>query len=348
MSNIIRLLAESLPRISDGNENTDVWVNDMKFKMAYSFLNDDIDVIERELEQTVRSDYPLLSEAGLHLLQAGGKRIRPVFVLLSGMFGDYDINKIKYVAVTLEMIHMASLVHDDVIDDAELRRGKPTIKAKWDNRIAMYTGDYMLAGSLEMMTRINEPKAHRILSQTIVEVCLGEIEQIKDKYNMEQNLRTYLRRIKRKTALLIAVSCQLGAIASGADEKIHKALYWFGYYVGMSYQIIDDILDFTSTEEELGKPVGGDLLQGNVTLPVLYALENPALKNQLTLINSETTQEQLEPIIEEIKKTDAIEASMAVSEMYLQKAFEKLNTLPRGRARSSLAAIAKYIGKRKF
>lgn len=246
------------------------------------------------------------------------------------------------------MIHMASLVHDDVIDDAELRRGKPTIKAKWDNRIAMYTGDYMLAGSLEMMTRINEPKAHRILSQTIVEVCLGEIEQIKDKYNMEQNLRTYLRRIKRKTALLIAVSCQLGAIASGADEKIHKALYWFGYYVGMSYQIIDDILDFTSTEEELGKPVGGDLLQGNVTLPVLYALKNPALKNQLKLINSETTQEQLEPIIEEIKKTDAIEASMAVSEMYLQKAFQKLNTLPRGRARSSLAAIAKYIGKRKF
>lgn len=102
MLNIIRLLAESLPRISDGNENTDVWVNDMKFKMAYSFLNDDIDVIERELEQTVRSDYPLLSEAGLHLLQAGGKRIRPVFVLLSGMFGDYDINKIKYVAVTLK------------------------------------------------------------------------------------------------------------------------------------------------------------------------------------------------------------------------------------------------------
>lgn len=125
MSNTIRLPAEWPLRISVGNdEYTDVWVNDMKFKMAYSFLNDDIDVIERELEQTVRSDYPLLSEAGLHLLQAGGKRIRPVFVLLSGMFGDYDINKIKYVAVTLEMIHMASLVHDDVIDDAEFAEGK--------------------------------------------------------------------------------------------------------------------------------------------------------------------------------------------------------------------------------
>lgn len=114
----------------------------MKLTTFYSFLNDDIELIEKELEKTVHSDYPLLSEASLHLLQAGGKRIRPVFVLLSGMFGEYDISKIKNVAVSLELIHMASLVHDDVIDDAELRRGQPTIKAKWDNRIAMYTGDY--------------------------------------------------------------------------------------------------------------------------------------------------------------------------------------------------------------
>ncbi|MFN2745588.1 MULTISPECIES: heptaprenyl diphosphate synthase component II [Bacillus] len=320
----------------------------MKLTTLYSFLNDDIDLIEKELERTVHSDYPLLSEASLHLLQAGGKRIRPVFVLLSGMFGEYDISKIKNVAVSLELIHMASLVHDDVIDDAELRRGQPTIKAKWDNRIAMYTGDYLFARSLESMTKINEPKAHEILSKAIVEVCLGEIEQIKDKYNMEQNLRTYLRRIKRKTALLIASSCQLGAIAAGAGEKIHQTLYWFGYYVGMSYQIIDDILDFTSSAEELGKPVGSDLLQGNVTLPVLYALKSPELKARLKLVNSETTPEQIKPLIEDLKQTDAIEQSFKVSEMYLNKAFRLLETLPKSRARKALGQIAKYIGKRKF
>lgn len=320
----------------------------MKLTTLYSFLNEDIDLIEKELEKTVHSDYPLLSEASLHLLQAGGKRIRPVFVLLSGMFGEYDINKIKNVAVSLELMHMASLVHDDVIDDAELRRGRPTIKAKWDNRIAMYTGDYLFARSLESMTKINEPKAHEILSKALVEVCLGEIEQIKDKYNMEQNLRTYLRRIKRKTALLIASSCQLGAIAAGAGEHIHQTLYWFGYYVGMSYQIIDDILDFTSSEKELGKPVGGDLLQGNVTLPVLYALKSPELKARLMLVNSETTPEQIKPLIKELKKTDAIEQSFKVSEMYLNKAFRLLETLPKNRARTSLGQIAKYIGKRKF
>lgn len=320
----------------------------MKFKMVYSFLNADLDLIEQELEKTVSSTEPLLSEAGLHLLQAGGKRIRPVFVLLSAMFGEYDINKVKKVAIALEIIHMASLVHDDVIDDAELRRGKPTIKAKWDNRIAMYTGDYLFARSLEIMTSLENIAAHQILSKTIVEVSLGEIEQIKDKYDFDQNLRVYLRRIKRKTALLIAASCQLGAIAGGVPESIHKKLFLFGYYVGMSFQITDDILDFTSTEEELGKPVGGDLLQGNITLPVLYAMENPELKKKISKVTSDTPHAEMAEIIDAISTSDAIERSIQVSDMYLQKGFSILNQLPKNRARSALTNIAKYIGKRKF
>ncbi|WP_421180555.1 heptaprenyl diphosphate synthase component II [Metabacillus dongyingensis] len=316
--------------------------------MVYSFLNADLDLIEQELEKTVSSTEPLLSEAGLHLLQAGGKRIRPVFVLLSAMFGEYDIDKVKKVAIALEIIHMASLVHDDVIDDAELRRGKPTIKAKWDNRIAMYTGDYLFARSLEIMTSLENIAAHQILSKTIVEVSLGEIEQIKDKYDFDQNLRVYLRRIKRKTALLIAASCQLGAIAGGVPESIHKKLFLFGYYVGMSFQITDDILDFTSTEEELGKPVGGDLLQGNITLPVLYAMENPELKKKISKVTSDTPHAEMAEIIDAISSSDAIERSIQVSDMYLQKGFSILNQLPKNRARSALTNIAKYIGKRKF
>jgi heptaprenyl diphosphate synthase len=320
----------------------------MKFKTLYSFLNTDLSIIEQELEKTAISEHPLLREANLELLQAGGKRIRPVFVLLSSMFGNYDINRVKYVAVALETIHMATLVHDDVIDDAELRRGQPTVKSKWDNRIAMYTGDYLLARSLEVMTNIDEHLAHKILSKTIVEVCLGEIEQIKDKYRFDQSFRTYLKRIKRKTALLIAVSCQLGAISSGASEEIHRKLYWFGYFVGMSFQITDDILDFTSTEAELGKPVGSDLLQGNITLPVLYALENPTFKVEIEKITNETTQSEIQPILHMILESDVIERSAKVSDQYLQKAFDILESLPKNRARSTLFSIAKYIGKRKF
>jgi heptaprenyl diphosphate synthase len=320
----------------------------MKLKMMYSFLNSDLTIVEEALEETVKAESPLLHQASLHLLKAGGKRIRPVFVLLAGKYGNYDINIIKNAAVALELIHMASLVHDDVIDDAELRRGKPTIKAKWDNRIAMYTGDYIFARALELMTEIEKPYAHQILANTLVELCIGEIEQIKDKYNFDQNLRNYFRRIKRKTAILIAVSCQLGAIAADVDEEVHKKLYRFGYYVGMSYQIIDDVLDFTGSEKQLGKPAGDDLHQGNITLPVLYAMEDERIREHIIQVRGTTERDELNQVISMIKESGAIEKSLRVSDKYLNKALAILNELPPNRVNKTLRDIARSIGKRKF
>ncbi|MFC4324171.1 heptaprenyl diphosphate synthase component II [Litchfieldia salsa] len=320
----------------------------MKLKMMYSFLNADIGLIEKELEATVQAEHPLLRQAGVELLQAGGKRLRPVFVLLAGKFGEYDINRIKHVAVALELIHMASLVHDDVIDNAELRRGRQTIKAKYDNKIAMYTGDFLFARALALMTKLENPVAHKILSHTMVELCIGEIEQIKDKYNFNQDLRTYLRRIKRKTALLIAVSCQLGAIGANASEDIQKKLYLFGYYVGMSFQITDDILDFTATEEQLGKPAGSDLLQGNITLPVLLALKNLEIRESISAITKDSTESDIRPIIDMIKTSSSIEKSFELSNLYLNKAFKILEELPNNKTKTALNNIAKFIGKRKF
>ncbi|HEY2422413.1 MAG TPA: heptaprenyl diphosphate synthase component II [Neobacillus sp.] len=320
----------------------------MKPKMMYSFLNSDINMIEKKLEETIHAESFLLKEASMHTLQAGGKRIRPVFVLLAGKFGNYDINVMKNVAVALELIHMGSLVHDDVIDDADKRRGQLTVKSKWDNKIAMYTGDYVFALALELMTNIEKPLAHKILANTMVEVTVGEIQQIKDKYRFNQNLRDYLRRIKRKTALLIAASCQLGAIAAEVDESIHKKLYRFGYNVGMSYQIIDDILDFTATEEELGKPAGSDLLQGNITAPALFAMKNDELRSQIEIVNENMQHSDIESIISQIKKSGAIEKSIELSDLYLKKALTILEGLPTNRTQKTLRDIAKSIGRRKF
>ncbi len=158
------------------------------------------------------------------MLQSGGKRIRPVFVLLGAKFGNYDIHVVKHVAATLELIHTASLVHDDVVDDADLRRGSATIKSKWDNRVAMYTGDFIFARALEMMAVIESPLAHQILADTMVELCLGEIEQIKDKYNFEQNWRIYFRRIKRKR------HCSLHPVASwGPFQRVLKREFTKSY-----------------------------------------------------------------------------------------------------------------------
>lgn len=322
----------------------------MKLAMIYSFLKNDLSIIENAVNETIQSDNPVLREASSQLLQAGGKRIRPVFVLLSGKFGDYDIEKMKSVAVSLELIHTASLVHDDVIDEAELRRGEPTIKSRWDNRIAMYTGDYIFARSLENLSALENPRAHQTLAKTMVDLCLGEIEQIRDKYATDQHLRSYLRRIKRKTAILIAASCRLGAIASNASADHERALWMYGYYVGMSYQIIDDVLDFTASEKELGKPAGGDLLQGNITLPVLYSMEDPIFKRKLeeAFQHKDTlTPVSIEPLIQEIKTNGSIERSLEVSDRYLRKAYESLEKLPASRAKQTLKGIAKYIGKRR-
>lgn len=311
-------------------------------------MNTDLDMIEQALEETIQSEHPVLKEASMHLLQAGGKRIRPVFVLLSAKFGDYNIEVIKNVAVALELIHTASLVHDDVIDNAELRRGAETIKAKWDNRIAMYTGDYIFARAVELMTKINKPEAHKLLSKTMVELCIGEIEQIKDKYNWEQNLRTYFRRIKRKTALLIAVSCQLGAVAAEAPDYIQRRLYQYGYYVGMAFQITDDILDFTGTQKQLGKPAGSDLMQGNITLPVLYALRDQSLRNEIIANFDIHDSEKSKQIISLLKNSGGIEYSKEISDRYLQKALHALKELPNCKEKTALYNVAKYIGKRKF
>lgn len=320
----------------------------MKFKMMYSFLKSDLDIIEKTLEEAVQADSALLRQASLHLLQAGGKRIRPIFVLLAAKFGNYDIHTIKKVAVSLELIHAASLIHDDVIDDADIRRGKPTVKEKWDNRVAMYTGDYIFARSLELMTQIEKPEAHRILSNTMVELCVGEIKQMEDKYRFEQNIKDYLRRIKRKTALLIAASCQLGAIAADVEKDVHQKLARFGYYVGMSYQIIDDILDFTGTEKELGKPAGGDLLQGNITLPVLFAMEDEAIRRDIVTVHENMPREEIDRLIKKIKQSTAIEQARKVSANYLNKALNILEELPKNKANTALKNIANYIGNRKF
>jgi heptaprenyl diphosphate synthase len=321
----------------------------MDLKQIYFHLRSDIQRIEQTLERTVHSTNPVLTQASVQLLKAGGKRIRPVFVLLAGKYGSYSINRLLQVAVPLELIHMASLVHDDVIDDADIRRGSETIKAKWDNKVAMYCGDYIFARALEQIVQIDEQEAHEVLSKGIVQMCLGEVEQIRDHNDIDVSFKTYLRRIKRKTSLLIAISCKLGAIASGAPRKVHQGLYRYGYNVGMAFQISDDILDFTGTEAQLGKPAGGDLRQGNITLPAIYALRNSeAFRNVMEEINQgKQSNAMYEKAIDLVKTSGGIEYAREISETYLQKAYNELDKLPNISATKSLRQIATYIGDRK-
>lgn len=321
----------------------------MKLKMIYSDLKAEIDFIEKELEKALSSSSRVINDASLHLLQAGGKRIRPVFVIISAKFGDYNIERVKNIAVPLELIHSASLVHDDVIDNSDMRRGRHTVKAQWNNRVAMYTGDFIFAKALEYVTNIENPRIHRILSRTMVEICNGEIIQIEDKFRLSQNIKDYFRRIKRKTALLIESSCELGAIVTNADEYIVKTLRRYGYFVGMSYQIVDDILDFISTDQQLGKPAGSDLLQGNITLPILLLKDNEKIIRFVERAKEgKVTETERMQMLELVRKSDAIKKSINVSNHYLQKALKEVEKLPNSTMKKNLRDIALFIGKRKF
>lgn len=321
----------------------------MKLVDIYYKMKKDIKEIEKELEKTIATEQQVLYQSSNQLLQAGGKRIRPVFVLLSGNFGDYQFEKLKKVATSLELIHMATLVHDDVIDDADKRRGKLTVKAKWDNKVATYTGDYIFAQALALISEFDQPEIHQTLSNAIVRMCEGEIEQIQDFNNWNQSLKKYLRRIKRKTALLIGISCKLGALASNADEKIVRKLYRFGYNVGMAFQIVDDILDFTGTTEQLGKPAGSDLRQGNITIPALYAIHYSKDKELLkSYVRNGKLNEKMDEVIHLIRQSQGIDYAKHLAQRYIQKAKKALEDLPPIQEKQTLIDISDFIGERTY
>lgn len=315
----------------------------------YADFRKDLEYIEKELELSVDSSSPAIRDASLHLLRAGGKRIRPVFVILASKFGNYTLENVAKVAVSLELVHMASLVHDDVIDNSNMRRGMETVKAKWNNRIAMYAGDYIFSRALVSISEIEMQAAHELLAHTMLEICQGEIIQIEHQREVNQTMRDYLRRIKRKTALLLSSSCELGALVSGADEQTVRRLRRYGYFAGMSFQITDDILDIVSTDEKLGKPAGSDLLNGHITLPVLFIKDDAQFKPYMEKAFEGTlTEQERESMLLYIKQSGAIQKAEEISDLYLEKALSEIRDLPSGKSKKALQQIAAFIGRRNY
>jgi len=322
----------------------------MKALQLFKVIKDDLKAVDRELQKIVKTQDPLLTETSAQLLNAGGKRLRPAFALVAGKTYQYKSDKLLPLAMALELIHMASLVHDDVIDDSYTRRGIPTVKASWGDQISIYTGTYLFAQSLVLIASCDNRVISTVLADISVKMCEGEIQQIVSSFDPKQNIKDYFFRIKRKTALLIAASCQLGAVACGAPDYHVRALARYGYFLGMAFQITDDVLDFTASEQVLGKPVGSDLRQGIVTLPAIFALAESPNRLRLAEIieNKDKKEGEVLEAINTIKECGAIQKAINVSNCYLFKAKHELKLLPKGRAVDSLGVIADYIGKRKF
>ncbi|UDI78246.1 polyprenyl synthetase family protein [Staphylococcus taiwanensis] len=316
--------------------------------MAKLNMNNEIKNVEKRLQQAIQSSDTVMREATFHLLSSGGKRVRPAFVILSSQFGPQKNTEDTYrVAVALELIHMATLVHDDVIDKSDKRRGRLTIVKKWDVTTAILTGNFLLALGLQHLSEIRDNRIHHIISNSIVDVCRGELFQFQDQFNSNQTITNYLRRINRKTALLIQLGTEVGAITSEADDTTVRKLKMIGHYIGMSFQIVDDILDFTSTEKKLGKPVGSDLMNGHITLPVLLEMrKDRTFKQQISKLNHHSSTKEFEPFIAHIKNSQSINEAKAISDKYLDKALTLIDQLEEPNAQNLFIKLIKKMGSR--
>ena len=313
----------------------------MKHQKLFKEIFTDLKKVEKELEKFLKVDDPILAQTGIYLLQAGGKRMRPGFTLLSGKFFDYSLDKLLPVAMALEIIHMATLVHDDVVDASLTRRGRPTLAAGWGNIVS-------LAKALELIVKIDNTEVSRILADVCIQMCQGEIQQIKCSYDVGQNYKQYYYRIQRKTALLIALCCKLGAMVSNANKRQIWIMSTYGNCLGIAFQIVDDILDITADPKVLGKPVGGDIRQGIITLPMIFALEDSphAPKLQELLGRNSKSEDEVKEVVNLIKQSGGIEKSKKIVDLYIAKALKNLNELPEIPSKYALRELAQFVGER--
>jgi all-trans-nonaprenyl-diphosphate synthase len=308
-------------------------------------VENDLSILIDNLTSLVQAQHPILGAAAEHLFSAGGKRIRPAIVLLlsrATMKGLDITPRHRRLAEITEMIHTASLVHDDVVDDAELRRQVPTVNTLFGNRIAVLAGDFLFAQSSWYLANLDNLQVVKLLSEVIRDFAEGEIQQGLSCFDTDVTLEKYLQKSYFKTASLIANSGKAAVILSDAGEEIANKIYSYGRNLGLAFQIVDDILDFTTTTEILGKPAGSDLASGNLTAPVLFAMEEiPSLK---ILIEREFSEEgDLSQALDLINSSHGIEKARALAYQHSQLALEDLQCLPNSPAKESLIDLTDYV-----
>jgi heptaprenyl diphosphate synthase len=308
-----------------------------------SRLND----VEAMLEKVVRSDTDVVTETASYLVAAGGKRFRPMLVLLSGHFGDASDPRLVQGATAIEVTHLATLYHDDVIDEADTRRGRPSVNARWGNNVAILTGDFLFARASEISSELGT-EVTRLLARTIATVCDGQIREVESWGRTDQGEDAYLEAIRRKTAALIATSCRLGGMLSDAAPETIELLDDFGLDLGLAFQLSDDIMDVISSEEELHKQPGQDMKLGVYTLPVLYALEDGPAGRELAslLADGPPSGDRLARALELVRTDGSLARAREAVSTSVRRARKLALDLAPGPARDALVHIAEFLAVR--
>ncbi len=324
----------------------------MQLSEIYKLVQEDLANVESQIKSVSEVDSPGLAELSSYIL-VGGKGIRPALTLLSGKFYHYNLDLLLPMATAVELMHTATLVHDDAIDNSPVRRSRPTINEVWGEGKAILLGDYLFAKAGEFVASTGNLRVIRLFSQTLQTISSGELDQSFDAFNLEQTRDHYLRRISSKTASLFSMATESGAILSQAPEESIEILREYGYNLGIAFQIIDDVLDFIGTEEEMGKPVGSDLAQGTLTLPAMLLLEHYPDDNPVKELFTSNDmpegdrQENIKLAIELVRNSPVVGQCYEVASDYCTRACRKLGLLPDNTSRQALKDLADLVISRK-
>ncbi|MEO1672975.1 MAG: solanesyl diphosphate synthase [Cyanobacteria bacterium J06631_2] len=311
-------------------------------------VENDLNILTDNLKQLIGARHPILGAAAEHLFDAGGKRIRPAIVLLASRatMSDRSLTaRHRRLAEITEMIHTASLVHDDVVDEADLRRNVETVNSLFGNKIAVLAGDFLFAQSSWYLANLDNLQVVKLLSEVIRDFAEGEILQGLNRFDIDASIDAYLDKSYYKTASLMANSAKAAAVLSNAEPQVTENLYSYGRNLGLAFQVVDDILDFTGSTEVLGKPAGSDLASGNLTAPVLYALkQEPYLK---ILIEREFSEaEDLHQALELINNSDGINQARQLASDHAQRAADSLSCLAPSSSKDALHELTDYVVSR--
>lgn len=303
--------------------------------------------VEEQLHAQAAGYHPAMKTALEHLLSSGGKRIRPVLTLLMGGMLGTNSKRLVAMAAAVEMLHTATLVHDDLIDGSLVRRGIPTLNTKWTSAATVLTGDFLFARAAKLAAETESATALSLFAKTLAIIVDGEITQMFGDRGRASR-EDYYQRIYSKTASLFETSTTATAIIAGCDEKIKEKVRSFGYEIGMAFQMVDDILDFTSQTQQLGKPVASDLRQGLITLPAIYYIEtNPYDPDMASVIEHDPCDERcLARLLIAIRESGSIEKARDEADQHIHRAIDALSSLPNCIERSSLEKLALYIVRR--
>lgn len=320
----------------------------MDLKTLLTPIADDLRGVDAVILERLKSEVALINQIGSYIVGAGGKRLRPALVLLTARaLGSTDTTP-RLLAAVVEFIHTATLLHDDVVDHSDLRRGRKTANAVWGNEGAVLSGDFLYSRAFQMMVDAERPQVMRVMADTTNAIAEGEVLQLMNQGNPDVDEARYLRVIELKTAVLFRAAARLGAIAAAATAEEESRVADYGYSLGIAYQLIDDVLDYTADPEVSGKAVGNDLSEGKPTLPLIYAMRAGTV-DEASLISralKDHRADQLDEILKIVERRDAIPYTRALAEAHASRAIQAISGLKDSPHRSSLLELARFVVSR--